>query len=51
MRPTGNIDYFKGNFSVRKGFLTVIESSQSRCKTTDKGKELLARLNEIHEIL
>jgi predicted transcriptional regulator len=36
---------------VQKGFLTVIEGSSSQYKITDKGKKLLGRLKEIHEVL
>lgn len=49
-----NLNFVKTNLYleslIKKGFIAVIEGPPRMYKTTDKGKELLSRLKELHEI-
>jgi len=36
---------------IKNGFITIIEGAHMKYRTTNKGKELLSGLNEIHKLL
>ena len=36
---------------IKNGFITTIEGAHTKYETTDKGKDLLSGLREIHELL